>query len=754
MARTGTGADRTAFTSPASNQIETALQHQHESLPVALTPLIRRAHEVAVLSTSLEDDEIRLLTLVGPGGTGKTRLALEVAAETQSAFADGVCFVALAALADPTLVVTAITQALGLRQFDGQPLIETVTSYLRSRHLLLVLDNFEHLLAAATDVSTILGACPLVKALATSRAPLQIVGEHEFPVPSLRLPASDGEGQTEFTFEQVVQSEAVRLFVARARAVKPGFRLGVNNATAVAQICTRLDGLPLAIELAAIRVKLLAPQALCSRLHHALTLLTSGARDGLTRHQTLRSTIAWSHDLLNADEQQLFARLSVFAGGWRLEAAEAICGDTSKSVLDNLHGLINQSLVRHVEGADTSDEEPRFTMLETIREYAMEQLVQSGEQPTLRSRHAAYYLDLAETAEPGLRGRERKAWLRCLRAEHNNLRAALTWSQTDAANPSAQLRLAGALWWFWYFAGLLSEGRSWLETALERDTSGGSEVEAARARALVAVGFIAWTQGDLTRARNRCETAVGSYRALDDPRGLAGALAWFGVTVRWQTDSVSAHPYFEEASRIARQADDRWTLALTLWLMGDRYFTTGDEAYQRACLEESRRLFQEVGDNWGLAFALDGLGHLATQAKDFDAARALYAYALELRRELGDTFTMAWSLQSRGNLEHVAGDEREAERFYALSLALFQELGTRQPVVSRLLYWLGRLALLRQDYHRATGLFTEGLTSCRQLMAGRWYRAAFLAGHGGVLLAEGDVERAPASLQRLPRHCS
>ncbi len=455
------------------------------NLPTQATPLIGRERELAQVRDRLASDEFAILTLTGPGGTGKTRLALQAAADSLGRFPSGTFFVALAPISDPELVVPTIAQVLGMRVPRERALMQALSDYLAERKLLLVLDNVEHVVAAAPALAKLVAAAPGLKILASSREPLHVAGERVFPVPPLELPEVDD------TWEAVAANEAVGLFVERAQAIRPDFELTDANAPAVTAICHRLDGLPLAIELAAARVVLFPPAALLARLDERLRILTGGARDQPARHQTLRATLDWSYDLLTEPRQKLFSRLAVFAGGWTLDAAETVCnGDLD--VLDGLASLIDKSLVR-LEG---SEEEPRFTMLETIREHAREKLLEAGEDEELRSRHLAWSLAFAERAEPELRGPEQKAWLDRLHAELDNFRAAFDWSQSQSET-DASLRLGSALLEFWIVRADWSEGREWVELALGQP---GEVDPAVRMKALSAAGELADTLSDYPSA--------------------------------------------------------------------------------------------------------------------------------------------------------------------------------------------------------------------------------------------------------------
>jgi predicted ATPase/transcriptional regulator with XRE-family HTH domain len=445
---------------PSLNSLDT----RSNNLPAQPTRLIGREIEVACVCDLLRHPDRRLITLTGPGGIGKTRLALQVAGELLDEFAHGVWFVNLAPIGDPALVIATIAQALGIKKNGVQLIAESLKAYLREKQLLLLLDNFEQVVEAAVQVADLLAAAPGLKVLVTSRAALHLSGEHELMVPPLALP----ERQSNMDVARLTQYEAVRLFIERARAVRADFAVTNENAPAVAEICHRLDGLPLAIELAAARVKLFPLQPLLARLSSRLTFLTGGARDLPARQQTIRALIDWSYELLDGAEKALFARLGVFVGGSTLEAAEVVCNVDDNLLLkvaDGVASLLDKSLLRQVEAGNS---EQRFTMLETIREYALERLAANGEEETIRQQHAAYFLALAQAAEPMLSSARRPMWLEQLETEHDNFRAVLSWSRARSDDSRYELRLTAALWWFWYFRGHASEGHRWLEDALAR----------------------------------------------------------------------------------------------------------------------------------------------------------------------------------------------------------------------------------------------------------------------------------------------
>src|SRR5919198_3449027 len=464
------------------------LEARPTNLPIQPTPLIGREEEVTEVTTRLREESIRLLTLTGAGGTGKTRLALQVAAEVVADFKDGVFFIDLAAIVDPDLLLATVAHTLSVRERRGESLAETLTDYLRTKRVLLVLDNFEQLASAAPAVSRLLAESPRVKALVTSRAPLCLAGEHEFSVPPLTIPNL----RKADPLSLLAESEAVQLFVARARAVKPEFDLTSENAPVVAEICARLDGLPLAIELGAARLRLLSPAALLARLANRLPVLSRGKRDAPARQRTLRDTIEWSYRLLDEREQRLFARLAVFAGGATIEAAEAVCArdrEHAGAVFDGIASLVEKSLLRPAR-------ESRVRVLETVREYALEKLREGGEEEFLRERHARYFLALAEEAEPQILGADQVAWLERLERERDNFRAALSWS-LDRPDSELALRLIGSLRRAWVARGYLSETRQWLEAALEHRAAVRMSVEA---KGRYGLGRVALVQGDYDEA--------------------------------------------------------------------------------------------------------------------------------------------------------------------------------------------------------------------------------------------------------------
>ncbi len=671
------------------------LESRPHNLPTQPTPFLGREREVEEVVALLRSPDVRLVTLTGPGGTGKTRLAVAAAAELLDTYPDGVVFVPLAALTDPALVPSAVAGALGLRMEGGQSPADAVRDALADKQTLLVLDNVEQVVAAAAFVGELLAAAPELRILATSRQPLRLRAEHEFPVPPLGLPSQDDAP------EQLLQSEAVRLFVARALDVRPDFVLTPDIAPIVAEICRRLDGLPLAIELAAARIRFLSPAALLTRLEKRLPFLTGGPRDAPARQRTLRDTIAWSHDLLETDQQALFRRLAVFAGGTTLDAMEAVTNpDGDLDVLDGLERLVEHSLLRQVPG---SDDNPRFAALETIREFGLEQSSQSGDEEPTRRAHAGFFLALAEDTEPHLTGPDQGEWLDRLEAEHDNLRAALAWAEQQ--DQETALRLGAALWRFWYARGHLGEGRDWLERALARDGSGRP---AARARALHGAGVLADLQGDFPRAETLLTESLALGRELADPALVAPVLYALGVVAHDRGDLVQAEARYEEALVPWRQQDDRRGIALALNTLGIIALDRADLVKAAATFEESLALRRELGDRQGIAASLNNLALVATEQGDFPRAEALLEEGLSLVRDLEDPYSTSVLLHGLGELVRREGDLARAETLHEEARAIKQELGDKRGVALSLRA-LGIVARDRGDLTRAEALHREGL---------------------------------------------
>ena len=618
------------------------------SPPTSFVGRQREAHRVTELVRAS-----RLVTLTGPGGTGKTRLAVEVARRSVDAFPDGSYFVDLSPITDPLLVPDTITSALLLvPERSGRSVLEILEEYLRDRKTLLLLDNFEQVLPGADTVAALLEVAPHIRVLATSRAPLGLSGEQIFPVPPLAIPSGTGDAAA------LRQSESVSLFLDRASAVDPFLSLADDDVPILAEICARLDGLPLAIELAASRLRLLPPRQLLDRLGSALPMLVGGPRDAPERQRTLEATIAWSHDLLDESARVLFRRLSVFAGGWSLNAVVDVAdaaGDLGDA-LGVLESLVQHSLVHRVP----DDAQGRLRMLETIREFALAQLDESEEAPDVRRRHALRFRDLAERAGPHLTGPDQRRWLDELSREHDNLRAALRWA-LDGDEGETALRTAGPIWRFWYARGHMEEGRRTLEAALALPSSRAPTT--ARARALTALGGIAYWQSDFDTALRSYEEALDIHRALGDRTAMVEALLDVGETRAVKGDPGSAVALMQESLGLARELGDRRGQAWALWALGSARMFVGDLDASRDLLEESLRIFQEVGeDTWGWGTAVNSLGGLAALRGDPIESRRLILEGLGLLGELANAVVITGNLRVLAMIENQLGHPQRAAK--------------------------------------------------------------------------------------------
>ncbi|MDQ3991564.1 MAG: tetratricopeptide repeat protein [Actinomycetota bacterium] len=629
-----------------------AIDARPNNLPPQLTSFIGRRDEVARVVEMLE--QTRLVTLTGPGGTGKTRLAIQAAAHALGRFDDGVSFVDLSPITEADLVPDAIAETLGVRQAPDAALADTLAAHLRDLELLLVLDNFEQVVDAGPTVERLLREAPRLRILVTSRVVLRLYGEHELPVHPLGLPDRDHLPAA----AQLSQYEAVALFIARARAASPSFRVTDDNAPAVAEITARLDGLPLAIELAASRVKVLPPHAILDRLERRLPVLATTARNLPERQRTLRGAIAWSHDLLDASERRLFARLAVFAGGATLEAVEEVCNpgaELGEDTLDALVALVDKSLVRQTE----SDDEPRFGMLETIREFAAERLAESEEDTQIRRRHADHLTELAERATPHLRGPDQAEWTRRVERELDNVRAALLWALEEGEVASG-LRLAAALREFWRLSGHFGEGRRWLDRLLA--APGGEARTGERARALVAGADLSGWLGDLEGYMPLAAEALEIFRELHDPAGTADALEEVGAAAMVVGDLEAARPAWAEARDLQLQLGNMHKAAESLMGLGMVDLAARDHDRARTSLEEAVRRFEELGDGFFAAFARRFLGIAERQGGDHGAARERYRTSLATFRELDSKVEMAMVLDSFADLALAEDDPERAMR--------------------------------------------------------------------------------------------
>jgi non-specific serine/threonine protein kinase len=659
------------------------------NLPRQLTSFIGREREMEEVKRLLSNT--CLLTLTGSGGCGKTRLALKVAEGLVEDYKDGVWLVELASLSDPSLIPQAVAVDLEVREQPGRPLMDTLLDYLRPKQMLLVLDNCEHLIGACSTLAdALLRACPNLKILAASREGLGISGEMTYRVPSLSLPDPKSLGSVEAS--ALTMYEAARLFIDRALAVQPTFTVTKSNAPGVAQICHRLDGIPLAIELAAARVKALSVEQIATRLDDRFRLLTGGSRTALPRQQTLRATIDWSYDLLSETERALLQRLSVFAGGWALEAAEAICEDVGsyspihrEDVLDLLTHLVNKSMVV----VDEQSGEARYRLLETVRQYARDKLLESGEAATLRGRHLEWFMALAERAEPELFDADQVIWFSRLDAELDNIRAALQWSlgggETDVgARQDMPLQFAATLWWFWRVRGYLIEGLGWLERALAM-SSGASTP--ARAKALYGAGSLASSQGDYERSVALAQEGLAICRELGDKVGITHSLYILARHKgRYQGNYEEAVKLYEEVVVLRREIGDKRGIAHSLFTLGHFVLHQGDYERAAALCEEGLAMCRELGEKWGIAVSIGILGLVARYRGDYGQATALFKEGLVLLREVGEKYGIAWCLEGLAGVAGAQGHPERAARLFGAAEALREAIGTPIQHSDRTLY--------------------------------------------------------------------
>jgi len=680
---------------------------QITNLPIPLTSFIGRKRETAEVKELLAST--RLLTLTGPGGSGKTRLAIQVATDLLDAFKDGTWWVELGALTDEALVPQAVAKTLGAQETSNQPIRNTLPNFLRTKELLLVLDNCEHLVYASAQISeSLLEACPQLKILTTSRESLNIPGESVWNVPTLTLP---GPGQISLV-DLMMDYESTRLFVERGTAVRSDFTLTEANASFVAQICHRLDGIPLAIELAAARVKVLTPEQIAARLDDRFRLLTGGRRTAIPRHRTLQAAIDWSYDLLTEPEQILFCRLGVFQGGWRLEAAEAVCsGDIeAHAVLDLLTSLVDKSLVAIGEGEDGAS---RFHMLETIREYSNEKLRQSDEESRSRERHLHYYAELVESPKPHLgfflSDMETISWLNILGAEQDNLRAALKLCQTNPALSEAGLRMGGNLHWFWLPRGQLSEGREWLDRILANRKNIPTFI---LAQAWLTAGFLGCWQGDFGPARTNLERSLELYEELNEKAGIAFSLHGLGFAANGLGEHALAGSLFEKSLKLAREIDDKWLISFTLHFTAIGTSFRGDYELARSQFEECIKLIKDgYGNLPGIAFSLFHLGRIARVQGDNASAHTHLAEGIQMFLQIGDRRGLGYSLSGFACLAFAQEEIKQAARLFGIVDSIREELGSLLEVI------------LEYEYEQAKA-------STRKLLGEAEFNAEWSKGYG------------------------
>lgn len=712
------------------------------NLTVPLTPLIGRERELAVIHDLMLVEGARLLTLTGPPGIGKTRLALDVAAGMLDRFPDGVFFVPLAPVSEPDLVIPAILETLGKPVTGAQPLLAELAEHLRNKSMLLLLDNFEQVVGAASPVVNLTAQHPHLKIMVTSREALNVRGEYQFDVTTLALPA-DGPSSE---FEVLGRYPAVTLFLERARAVKADFMLTEENAPAVVEICRRLDGLPLAIELVAARSKLLPPQELLQRLvgsngrgQLSLRLLAAGAQDLPARHQTLQAAIDWSYDLLDRGEQTLFARMGVFVGGCTLAGAEAVCaadGELPMDLLDGVSSLVDKSLLTR---RDEAENEARFGMLETVREYALEQLAEQKEAGSLRRWHAAYFTRLAEEAEPHLTEADQKVWLARLEKEHDNIRAALRYCLYSEDFQTAA-RLGGALFRFWWMRGHWSEGRRWMGEVLARGEENGSLQGSLLAIVLLRAGSLALAQADYTPALELLERCLQLSRQIGDKVNVSRALGSLSSIMTDRGDYTRAREYIEEGLVVDTELGNKNNIAISLGSLGTIAYSTGEYREAEEYLHRSLALHRETGDEFSIALTLLNLGVVADAQGNKQEMKAFFKEGLELSQKLDARRTISVLLNNLGTAASDEGDYAEAERYYRESLAESRELGDKRMVAMNLAN-IGEVAFYTGSHEQANALYEEGLALSRE-MGSKDITAICLAGLGMVAVRRGQSAKA------------
>jgi predicted ATPase/transcriptional regulator with XRE-family HTH domain len=686
--------------------VRTVEENVLNNLPLQLTSFIGREHEmIAIMNFLGPENKNRLITLTGSGGCGKTRLALQVANQLTRVYRDGVWLIELAPISNPAHVAQTVITALGMSEPREGSMTAGITNYLKTRHILLLVDNCEHVVSETSKlIHEILLACPHVQVLATSREILNIQGEVRFRVSSLSLSESEPLDD-----DLRAHSESVQLFVERAQSAFPTFRLNNDNVFAIAQVCRRLDGMPLAIELAAARVNMLSIEQIVERLDNSFQLL-AGGWNNLLHHQTLDAAIQWSYDLLSDRERVFLHRLSVFAGGWALDAAESVASDPSfiydENVLDLLSQLVNKSLV--VVDFQARGE-TRYHLLETVREYSHKRLIKSGEHQQIEKQHFDFFLSLAEKAEAGFMSADHQSWLKRLDLEQDNLRIALDYG-LSAKRYEDTLQFAGTLFWFWQTLGYISEGRSHLEKILAGMPlvlpADQPSAIAARAKALWCAGGLSWIQGDYTEASSQLKESIALWRQLGGTHklGLAISLRDAGIVATYQGELDYALSALQESIQLLQESRSKWNLALAFYNQGLIYEVKGDTATARAIYEESLSLFRALNEPWGLSVALNGLGRIAGRQGDYDNARPPLEEALSLSRALGDLWSSAASSYLLGEVSYLQQDMELAAGFLAETLRLNQTVGDRL-MIGFALHAVGRIANQQGNTKRALCLF-------------------------------------------------
>jgi predicted ATPase/DNA-binding SARP family transcriptional activator/Tfp pilus assembly protein PilF len=707
------------------------------NLPQELTSFIGREREISQIKQLLFS--ARLLTFTGPGGCGKTRLALKVATDLVHDFRDGVWLIELAALSDPAMVAHRVSAVLGLREPPGRPSIETLLKHLKAKNILLVLDNCEHLVhACARCAEMLLKACPNLQIMATSREALGVRGETLFPVPALSMPSAEKPLPTPKVLQQY---EAISLFVERAQALVLGFALNKQNAQAIVRICHRLDGLPLAIELAAARVTSLSVEQIVARLDDRFRLLGEGSRTALPHQQTLQTMMDWSFNLLSTPEQALLRRLSVFSGGFTLEAAEPVCageGIATKEILSLLTHLVDKSLVKPEEEEEEQDAEMRYGLLETVRQYARERLIEADELESVCARHLDFYVNLMAQAWDAIGGEDEAVWLERLEHEHDNLRAALSWSlETDKIE--AALRLTKTLWLFWNVRGYRSEGRTWLKKVLAKAQGLRTELYA---RVLTGAGRLACAQGDYPEARSLFQQTLEIFQELSDKRGIASSWVNLGLVASMQGNHSEARAFYEKALALHREIGNLVGVAAALGNLGGAAWEQGEYATARSYYEEELAIRRQLKEPEGIASSLSVLGSLAQLEGEYDRAVTLFEESLALQRELGNKEGIAYALSHLGSVAYERGDYSRAQSRYEESLQIRRELGDKQGVAYAL-NSLGSVAVRQGEYERARDLFEESLSLFRQMEV-RGGIAGALGSLASVAYYQKEYERATA----------